>query len=363
MMKTDCRGLPGIATDICSKVASGGRITEPEAKELFVNGDFLMLGKTGDAIRQRLHPEKIVTYIVDRNINYSNVCVAYCKFCAFYASPKSPDGYTLTKEELDQKILELKSFGGIQVLMQGGHNPYYPLEWYEDLLRYMKKTHAVHLHCFSPSEVIHFSELYNLPIKEILIRLKEAGLDSIPGGGGEILVDSVREALARNKASADEWIDVMRQWHLLGGKSTATMVIGHLENTADRVEHLRRIRELQDETGGFTAFIMWTMQTKNTQLAHIPTVGGFEYLKTQAICRIYLDNVKNIQASWVTQGDKIGQLALRFGANDMGGTMLEENVVSKSGTTYCITEAQIRDLITDAGFTPKRRNCFYKLLE
>lgn len=363
MINTSVHELTRTSANICDKASGGARISDDEAIELFSSGDFLMLGKTADRIRSRLHPEKIVTYIVDRNINYSNVCVAYCKFCAFYASPKSPDGYTLAKEELDQKIAELVGVGGIQILMQGGHNPYYPLEWYEDLLRYIKKNYKVHIHAFSPSEIIHFSELYGMPVKEVLVRLKEAGLDSIPGGGGEILVDSVRKALARNKASADEWIDVMRQWHNLGGKSTATMVIGHLENVRDRVEHLRRIRELQDETGGFTAFIMWTMQTKNTQIAHIPTAGGHEYLKTQAICRIYLDNIKNIQASWITQGDKIGQLALRFGANDMGGTMIEENVVSKSGTTYCITEQQIRALITDAGFIPKRRNCFYKLLE
>ncbi len=347
---------------VLDKVENSNRLTDEEALELFDSGDLIELGRLADLVRERNHPDGTVTYIVDRNVNYSNVCVAYCKFCAFYRPPKHPEGYVLTRDELYQKIKELVDLNGVQVLLQGGHNPYYKLDWYENLLRFIKSNFKIHIHGFSPPEINHFSKLNKMSVKDVILRLKEAGLDTIPGGGAEILVNSVRSELAENRCSSDEWLEVMRTAHNLGMRSSATMVIGHIESLEERVEHLRRLRELQDETGGFTAFIVWTMQTHNTEINHLPTLGSFEYLKSLAISRLYLDNFKNFQSSWVTQGPKIGQLSLRFGANDMGGTMIEENVVSQAGTTFRMDEKNIRQAIINAGFKPSRRDTYYNHL-
>lgn len=348
---------------ILEKALAGRRITPEECLHLFRHAELAEVGEVADVLRARMHPSNVVTYIVDRNINYTNICVAYCKFCAFYRPPKHPDGYVLTREQLAEKIQETLRLGGVQILMQGGHHPTNKLEWYEDLLRWIKSNFKIHIHGFSSAEIQHFVKINRLPLSTVLQRLAAAGLDTIPGGGAEILVDRVRNALARNRCSAQEWLDVHREWHRLGRRSTATMVIGHIETLEERVQHLKVIRDLQDETGGFTAFIMWTMQTENTQIEQVPTLGGYEYLRSLAICRIFLDNIRNLQASWVTQGGSIGQLSLRFGANDMGSTMIEENVVSQAGACYRMTEAEIRRLVQDAGFTPRRRNCLYELLE
>lgn len=349
---------------IADKIALGKRITSSDAAALFNINDLVFLGRLANAARNSIHNNsRIVTYIIDRNINYTNVCDAYCDFCAFYRPPKHAEGYILSREELARKIEELKEAGGNQVLLQGGHNPYLKIEWYEDLFKWLKRTFAVHIHGLSAPEVVHLARVSKLAISETLTRLKNAGLDSLPGGGAEILTDRCRNALARNRASADEWIEVHRTWHRMGMKSTCTMTIGHIETIEERIEHLERLRNLQDETGGFTAFIVWTMQTNNTKLRNIPTLGSYEYLKTLAISRLYLDNIKHFQSSWVTQGMGVGQLALKFGCDDMGSTMLEENVVSSAGTTYRTTEDEIRRLIEQAGYTPKRRNFFYELLE
>ena len=351
------------AQAIFDKVLSGNRITEGDALTLFEKVDIITLGSVADSIRFRLHPEKIVTYIVDRNINYTNACVTLCKFCAFYRTVNDSEAYTLSKEELYEKIDETIKLGGVQILLQGGHHPHYKLDWYEDLLRFIKDNFKIHIHGFSPPEIDHFARINKISLKEVISRLKEAGLDTIPGGGAEILVDSVRNKISPYKCTADDWLTVMRTAHKLGMKTTCTMVYGHVETFADRVEHLRRLRQLQDETGGFTAFIAWSMQPKNTELANMPETCGFEYLRTLAISRMYLDNIPNIQSSWVTQGDKIGQMALIYGANDMGSTMLEENVVSAAGADFRLAETDIRHVIEELDFTPKRRNCYYKILE
>jgi cyclic dehypoxanthinyl futalosine synthase len=348
---------------VASILEKGGRITPAEGLELFRDADLLSVGRAADRMRAKLHAQPTVTYIVDRNINYTNVCVAYCSFCAFYRPPKHEEGYVLSREELGRKIQELVDSGGVQILLQGGHHPTLKLDWYEDLLGWIKANWRVHIHGFSSPEITHFAKLNRMGVREVIERLREAGLDTIPGGGAEILTDRCRDALARNRCSTEEWLEVHRQAHRLGMRSTATMVIGHIETLEERVEHLERLRALQDETGGFTAFIVWTMQTGNTDISHVPMVGAWEYLRTQAICRLYLDNIPNLQSSWVTQGGEIGQLALRFGANDMGGTMIEENVVSQAGTTFRMTEERIRRLITSAGFAPRRRDTLYRLLK
>lgn len=348
---------------VLEKAAHGDRISPEEALELFRGGELLALGRVADRARERRHPDRVVTYIVDRNINYANVCVAYCKFCAFYRPPKHDEGYVLSRDVLYQKIKELVDAGGTQILLQGGHHPTLKIDWYEDVLKWIHGNFKIWVHGFSSPEIVHFAKLNKMTLRDVIARLRDAGLNSIPGGGAEILVDRVRDSLARNRCSTDEWLEVHRQAHRLGLRSTATMVIGHVETLEDRVEHLRRLRELQDETGGFTAFIVWTMQTSNTDLSNVPMVGAHEYLRTQAVCRIFLDNFASLQSSWVTQGGEIGQLALRFGANDMGGTMIEENVVSQAGTTFRMTEDRIRQLVTTAGFIPKRRNTAYEYLE
>jgi cyclic dehypoxanthinyl futalosine synthase len=310
-----------------------------------------------------LHPEPYRTYNVDRNVNYTNICTAVCDFCAFYRGPKSDEGYVLPREELLKKIEETVALGGNQILMQGGLHPKFKLDWYEELLRDIKSAFPdLNVHGFSPPELHHFTKINNLPIRDVLVRLKEAGLGSIPGGGAEILVDRVRSELTRGKVMSDDWLEVMRVWHSLGGISSATMMFGHLETLAERIEHLDRLRDVQDETGGFTAFICWTFQPDNTDLSDIPPVGAFEYLKTQAVSRLYLDNIPNIQSSWVTQGRKIGQLAMVFGANDMGSLMIEENVVAEAGTVHQLSLQQIREAIEELGFEARQRDVFYNLV-
>ncbi len=360
--------MPQAVRDAVAKAKAGGRLTGEEALRLFGEGSIHDLGEGAHACRRRLHPEDAVTYIVDRNINYTNVCVTRCRFCAFSRPAGHPDAYVLLREELGRKIEETLAVGGVQVLLQGGHHPDYRLDWYEGLVRFVK-SFGIHVHGFSPPEIQHFAALNGLPVRDVLVRLRAAGLDSIPGGGAEILVDRVREAVSPRKIRSAGWLEVMEEAHRLGMKTTATMVFGHAETPADRVEHLLRLREQQDRSlargngGGYTAFICWSFQPDHTGLAELPRAGAHEYLKTLAVARMVLDNFPNVQASWVTQGEKIAQLALLHGANDMGSTMMEENVVREAGAYYRMTEAAIRRVIGDLGFAPRRRNQAYELLE
>jgi cyclic dehypoxanthinyl futalosine synthase len=348
---------------LAEKVRAGGRLDRAEALELYLNAPTTLLGGLADEIRARKHPDGIVTYIIDRNVNYTNVCVARCSFCAFYRPVGSSEGYVLGFEEIFRKIDETIALGGGQLLLQGGHNPDLPLEWYEDLFRSVKQKYpAFRLHALSPPEVIHVSRLSRLPVPHVLDRLIAAGLDSIPGGGAEILVDRVRRLLnCYSKATADEWLDVMRHAHRAGLRTTATMMYGTVESPEERLEHLFRLRDLQDETGGFTAFIAWSYQPEHTELGGAEATG-VEYLRTLATARLVLDNFDNLQASWVTQGGKVGQLSLAFGANDMGSVMIEENVVRAAGAAYCMDEIEIVRNIENAAFIPKRRNMHYELL-
>ncbi|MBL8824403.1 MAG: dehypoxanthine futalosine cyclase [Planctomycetia bacterium] len=355
------------ATDIkplLAKVLDGKRLSRDEGVQLLRSSDLQSIGKAALAISEKLHPETHRTYNIDRNINYTNVCAAVCDFCAFYRKTSDTDAYILSREELYKKIEETIAVGGDQILLQGGNHPSLKLEWYEDLFRDLKSRFPqVNLHAFSASEIWHFHKLNKLPVKTVLERLKAAGLGSLPGGGGEILVDRVRLAMTKNKVLTQEYLEVHRTWHQLGGKSTCTMMFGHIETLEERIEHLDVLRQLQDETGGFTAFICWTFQPENTEMAHIQPAGAFEYLKTQAVARLYLDNIPNIQSSWVTQGLQIGQLALYYGANDMGSLMLEENVVSAAGTVHHLTLEQIKQAIREAGYAPRQRNVFYQLID
>src|SRR5262249_18814078 len=333
-----------------------------EALELYERAPLLELGQLADAQRWRLHSEPVVSYIIDRNINYTNVCVADCKFCAFYRRPKHSEGYVLSFEEIGRKIEELKALGGIQILMQGGHNPYIPFEWYLDLLRYIKRHHPIHIHAFSPSEVDFFAGRFGMTIEEVLKQLMAAGLDSIPGGGGEILVQEIRDRVAKKKAGADRWLEVMEVAHGLGLKTSVTMMYGLGETLADRIEHLFRVREVQGRTGGFTAFICWPLQPEHTELEYLGKTDAVAYLRAQPIAGIVLETVPNMQASGVTMGPKIGQVALRFGANDFGSLMMEENVVSAAGTTWRMTLPEMQRLISDAGYEPVKRRQDYTLL-
>jgi cyclic dehypoxanthinyl futalosine synthase len=348
---------------LVEKVRAGGRVDAAEALELYRLAPTAVLGGLADGIRARKHPEGLVTYIIDRNVNYTNVCVAKCNFCAFYREVGSPDGYVLGFDELFRKIDETIAVGGVQLLLQGGHNPDLPMSWYEDLFRAVKERYpSFKLHALSPPEVIHLSRLTQLPVPVVIDRLIAAGLDSIPGGGAEILVDRVRKLLhCYTKASADEWLDVMRHAHRAGLRTTATMMYGTVETDEERIEHMMRLRDLQDETGGFTAFITWSYQPDHTELAGTEATG-VDYLRTLAIARIVLDNFDNLQASWVTQGGKVGQLSLAYGANDMGSVMIEENVVRAAGASYCMDELEIVRNIEDAGFAAKRRNMHYEVL-
>jgi cyclic dehypoxanthinyl futalosine synthase len=331
--------------------------------DFYQRAPLLELGAEADRVRQRLHPGDIVTYIVDRNINYTNVCVADCGFCAFYRRPKDAEGWTLSYEQIGAKIDETKALGGVQILMQGGHNPYIPFEWYLDLLRYIKRNHPIHVHGFSPSEVDFWSKLYRMEARDVIRELQKAGLDSIPGGGGEILVQRVRDDVARKKAGADRWLEIMEIAHQEGMKTSVTMMYGIGETLAERLEHLQRVKEVQARTGGFTAFICWPLQPENTpRMSHMPKTDAVDYLRTVSFARMVLDNVPNIQASWVTMGMKIGQTALRFGCNDFGSLMIEENVVSAANTTHRTTLAEMERLITDAGFTPARRRQDYSII-
>ena len=348
---------------IVAKVMQGGRVSAAEALQLYREAPTHVLGRLADTIRVRKHPEGVVTYIIDRNVNYTNICVARCNFCAFYRPVGSGEGYVLGFEEIFSKIDETISVGGNQLLLQGGHNPDLPIQWYEDLFRAVKARYPqFKLHALSPPEVLHISRLNQIPAQTVIERLVAAGLDSIPGGGAEILVDRVRKLLnCYSKATSDEWIDIMRQAHHAGLRTTATMMYGTVETQEERIEHMMRLRDLQDETGGFTAFITWSYQPEHTE--H----GGFEetgvdYLRTLALSRIVLDNFDNLQASWVTQGGKVGQLSLAYGANDMGSVMIEENVVRAAGAAYCMDELEIVVNIEDAGFVAKRRNMHYEIL-
>ena len=349
---------------ILDSVTEGRRLNSGDAIKLLSSNALASIGRAANAVTTKLHPEPYRTYNIDRNINYTNICTAVCDFCAFYRGPKDPEGYVLDRKILLKKIEETVAIGGDQILLQGGMHPTLQLEWYEELLRDIKLEYPqVNVHGFSPPEIFHLTKVTKLPLLEILERLAAAGLGSLPGGGGEILVDRVRAAMTRGKVMTDDWLDVHRQWHSLGGRSTATMMFGHIETLAERIEHLERLRELQDETGGFTAFICWSFQPDNTEMSHIPPSGAFEYLKTQAVARLFLDNIPNIQSSWVTQGRDIGQLALLFGANDMGSLMLEENVVSAAGTVHHLTLEQMRSAISELGWEPRRRNVFYEIVD
>ena len=350
------------------KVWEGQRMNAAETAQLY-QLPLEVLGSLAHRRRELAKAEaydgrgnEIITYNVDRNINYTNVCNVYCKFCAFYRTAKDEDAYVITKEELDQKIEETVALGGNQILMQGGHHPSLTLDWYLDMLSHIKKEFPqVNIHAFSPSEFIHFQKVFDLPMEDLLRQFKEAGLGSIPGGGGEILVDRVRQRIAPLKAMSDEWLGVMDVAHRMGLNSSATMMFGHVETLEDRIEHLERVRAQQDATGGFTAFIAWTFQPENTRLK-AKSVGAHEYLRMQALSRIYLDNIPNIQSSWVTQGLEVGQVALTYGANDLGSIMIEENVVSKAGTTFQMTVEDMHRLIQDLGYEPRQRNNWYQLV-
>jgi cyclic dehypoxanthinyl futalosine synthase len=354
--------------ELLQRVWDGQRICQADALRLYVL-PLEELGALADRRRQLIKRDaydgrgnEIVTYIVDRNVNYTNVCNVYCKFCAFYRVEGDDDAYVITFDEMDRKIEETIALGGTQILMQGGHHPKLSLQWYLDLLSHIKgKFPQINIHGFSPSEFIHFREVFNLSLEEIISQFVKAGLGSIPGGGGEILVDRVRKRISPLKAMSDDWLSVMDVAHRLGLASTATMMFGHVETVEDRIEHLERVRAQQDKTKGFTAFISWTFQAEHTKLK-APTVGAHEYLRTQALTRIYLDNIPNIQSSWVTQGQEIGQVALKFGANDLGSIMIEENVVSQAGTTFRMGVSDMQRLIRDLGYEPRQRDNWYRLV-
>jgi cyclic dehypoxanthinyl futalosine synthase len=356
--------LSSTAPAILQRAVDGRRVTFDEGVALFREAGLIDLGRAADAICRRLHPEPYRTYNIDRNINYTNVCTAVCDFCAFYRKVDDSEAYVLDRDVLLEKIRETVALGGDQILMQGGLHPHLKLDWYEDLLRDIKREFpAVNIHGFSAPEIHHFTKVAKLPLRTVLERLKEAGLGSLPGGGAEVLVDRVRKDITRGKVLTDDWLNVHRVWHQMGGRSTATLMFGHVETLEERIEHMDRVRQLQDETGGFTAFISWTFQPDHTDMADVAAAGAFEYLKTQAISRIYLDNVPNIQSSWVTQGAKIGQVGLFFGANDMGSLMIEENVVSSAGTVHHLSLEEIKRCIREAGYIPRQRNVFYEYID
>ena len=347
---------------ILNRAVDGERIADDEALVLLREADLLELGQAANAVRNRKNDPKVVTYIIDRNINYTNVCVYKCKFCAFYRKPGDPEGYLLSREELRQKIQETIDLGGTGVLLQGGVHPDLPLDYYVELLSWMREEFPeVHRHAFSPPEILFISRMTKIPVRDVIAKLVDAGLQSIPGGGAEILVDKVRlESLSYPKASTEGWLSVMRAAHELGLRTTATMMFGQGESLEDRVEHMRRVRDLQDETGGFTAFIGWTFQNENTEMQDVEEESGFSYLRHQSVARLYMDNVRSIQSSWVTQGLGVGQLALKFGANDMGSIMIEENVVAAAGARNRVTSEEMKRLIRDAGYEPVQRLTLYQ---
>jgi len=349
---------------ILEKALNGERISPEEAVRLFETTDMLLLGNIASRISRKKLKERVVTYIVDRNVNYTNICITDCAFCAFYRKEDDEEAYVHPFETIAGKIEETIALGGRQILLQGGHNINLKIDYFEDLFRRIKERFDIHLHALSPPEIVHTAKISKLAIVDTLSRLNDAGLDSIPGGGAEILVDRVRQEISPHKCSTQEWFDVMDCAHGMNIPTTATMMFGHVETVEDRVEHLRRIRDQQDKTMGFTAFIPWPFQPGRTELGldHdiSSQVTGLDYLKTLAISRIFLDNFDNLQSSWVTQGPKVGQMALYYGANDMGSTMLEENVVRAAGTVHCLNEEDIRRIITDSGFKPQRRNMRYE---
>jgi len=347
---------------LITRAASGKRLTSEEGLALLKHADLLTLGELANNTRKRLHPKRVVTFIVDRNINYTNICVNKCKFCAFYRDAGSPEAYLLSSGEIFRKIEETLAQGGTQILMQGGVHPDLGIEYFEDLFSSIKSRYTIQIHSLSPAEVSFIAQHAKITIKETLTRLRAAGLDSIPGGGAEILVDRVRKKVSPNKIRWRQWAEVMKTAHGLGMLTTATMMFGSLETKKELVEHLIRLREIQDETRGFSAFIPWTYQPGNTELGG-RSATAVEYLKTLALSRIMLDNFKNIQASWVTQGAKIAQVALEFGANDFGSTMIEENVVAAAGITFRMTRQEIVDLIKDAGYVPAQRDTGYHILK
>ena len=356
--------MPSTIQKPLDKALSGKRLDPDDGLQLLRSHDLAALGRAADAVTRRLHPQQYRTYNIDRNINYTNICTSGCRFCAFSRRLGERDGYVIGRDELYRKIQETIDAGGDQILLQGGLHPELKLPWYEQLLRDIRRRFPrVNIHGFGPPEIDHIATISGISLETVLRRLKEAGLGSLPGGGAEILVDRVRRSLSPAKTSARQWLEVCRQWHALGGRGSATMMFAHIETLPERIEHLDRLRRLQDETGHFTAFICWTFQPGNTELAEIPKAGAVEYLKTLAVARLYLDNFTNLQASWVTQGMKIGQIALRFGANDMGSLMIEENVVAAAGTSYRTSETEIRRLIAEAGYLPRRRNVFYRLVD
>ena len=352
---------------ILERAADGDRLSAAEALVLFLEAPLIDLALAADLVRLRMHPEPIVTYIVDRNINYTNVCTARCSFCAFYRDPGHPEGYLHSRDTLFAKIEETLSLGGTGILMQGGHHPDLAISWYEELLATIRERFPkLHVHAFSPSEVQHIARVSRLSIEEVLRRLRDAGLMSIPGGGGEILVDEVRRRISPLKTMSHDWLEVMETAHRVGLPTTATMMFGHVERYADRVTHLEKVRDLQDRSlrrgaRGFTAFIAWTYKAENTALGG-EEVSSADYLRTQAISRLFLDTIPNIQSSWVTQGKEIGQIALKFGANDMGSTMIEENVVRAAGAHGCTTRVEIERLIREAGYQPRQRDTLYNLV-
>jgi cyclic dehypoxanthinyl futalosine synthase len=355
--------------ELAQKIFAGERITCEESLALYQR-PLEELGVLADERRRQAKSlsynsrgNEIVTYIVDRNINYTNVCNVYCKFCAFYRTERDQDHYVLSFEQIDQKLDELSAVGGVQILMQGGHHPKLPFSWYLDLLQHIREKYPhINIHGFSPPEFQHFAETFGMSLRDVISEFKNAGLGSIPGGGGEILVDRVRKRISPLKCDTNQWLEVMQTAHELGLKSSATMMFGHVETIADRIEHLQQIRDQQDRSGGFTAFICWTFQPQHTALKVKHATGVSEYLRTQALARIFLDNIENVQSSWVTQGPGIGQIALKYGANDFGSVMMEENVVSSAGTTFRLDAGQIESLIRAAGYEPRRRNNWYELL-
>lgn len=348
---------------VSQQLANADQLTPEQATEIITEMPSQELYKLANEVRRRLHPDNIVSYVVDRNINYSNVCTSVCTFCAFYRKPDSPEGYVLSYEEIYQKVEEMIALEGSGILMQGGLHPNLPFEYYENMLRELKTRYGIHLHCFSPPEIDNFAKVYKMSVEEVLIKLRAAGLDSIPGGGGEILVDEIRKR-RRTECNSQEWLYVMEVAHKLGIPTTATMMFGMGETLAHRIEHLERLRKLQSETKGFIAFIPWTLQPDNTAIGRrFPDrVSGEEYLRWFALARIYLHEIPNVQVSWLTQGLDIGRRALHCGANDLGSTMIEENVISKAGSNHKATEDMLRNVIIEEGFTPAKRNAAYRRL-
>jgi cyclic dehypoxanthinyl futalosine synthase len=351
-------------TSLIDHVKSSDALTPELAMEIITEMPSENLFSLADEVRQRFHPDNVVTYVVDRNINYSNICTSVCTFCAFYRKPGSPEGYVLSHEDIFEKVEEMIALGGSGILMQGGLHPDLPFEYYEDLFRELKSRYGIHLHCFSPPEIDNFAKIYKMSVEQVLVRLRAAGLDSIPGGGGEILVDEIRRR-RRTECNSSEWLYVMEVAHGLGIPTTATMMFGMGETLAQRVEHLEKLYSLQARTGGFISFIPWTLQPDNTPIGKkFPDrVSGEEYLRWFALARIYLQNIPNLQVSWLTQGLDVGRKGLHCGANDLGSTMIEENVISKAGANHKATENMLVSSIVDEGFTPIKRNAAYRRLQ